>query len=139
MDKKSVMPVFAVAILGCIALMLSVIGGLYTYNTFLADAPAVHAQSTDRASSWTVTSIDGGSGSQLLVVITEAKNPLDEALTSKQMAVYEMKGNNGKCDLYFVGARTLEWDFKFWDEQGKDMSGKGWGPESLQKAFKKKK
>jgi hypothetical protein len=144
MDKKSVLPVMAIALLACVALMLSVIGGLYAYNTFLADAPAVHAQSSDKGPSWTVTAVPNQSGTTMMAVVAEVKNPLDENLgLTKQLAVYEIQGNNGKCDLYFVGARTLEWDFQLWDQSGETMTGKKWGPigirNSLEEAKKKKK
>ena len=139
MDKKSVMPMFAVALLGCIAMMLSVIGGLYAYNTFLAEAPVVHAQGTDRAGKWTVTPISTQSGNQLMAVICETTNPLEQSKNTMQLAVYDIQGNNGRCDLFFVGARTLEYDFKLYDESGKNMNTKGYGPYELKKAVEKAK
>lgn len=135
MDKKTLMPMMAIAFLGCIALMLSVMGGLYAYNTFLAAAPAVHAQAgSDKGPNWTVTPVTVGGNTQLVMVVTEAENPYESGKMTKQMAVYELRGNNGKADLYFVGARTMEYDFKFPDESGKQMTGEKWSPKALKKA-----
>lgn len=135
MEKKSVMPMVAVALLGCIVLMLSVMGGLYAYNTFLASAPAVHAQAgSDKGPNWTVTPVTVGGNTQLVMVITETENPYEAGKQTKQMAVYEVRGNNGKADLYFVAARTMEYDFKFPDLQGQAMNNDKFSPIKLKKA-----
>ncbi|MBE7492151.1 MAG: hypothetical protein HS108_10400 [Planctomycetes bacterium] len=135
MEKKNLLPMVAIALLGCIAVMLSVIGGLYAYNTFLATAPAVHAQAgSDKGPDWTVTPVTVGGNQQLVMVITETENPYETAKKTKQMAVYELRGNNGKCDLYFVGARTMEYDFKFPDLSGQQMNNDKFSPLKLKKA-----
>lgn len=134
MEKKSVVPMLAIALLGCIALMLSVMGGLYAYNTFVATAPAVHAQAgSDKGPNWTVTPVTVGGNTQLVMVITEVENPFESGKTTKQMAVYEVKGNNGKADLYFVAARTMEYDFKFPDIQGVSTNNDKYSPVKLKK------
>lgn len=134
MDKKSVMPMVAVALLGCIALMLSVMGGLYAYNTFLAAAPAVHAQAgSDKGPNWTVTPVTVGGNTQLVMVITETENPFEAGKSTKQMAVYEVRGNNAKAELFFVASRTMEYDFKFPDISGVSTNNKGYSPLALKK------
>lgn len=135
MEKKVILPAVTLALLGCIALMLSIVGGLYAYNTFLAEAPAVHAQAgSDKGPNWTVTPVTVSGSTQLVMVVTEVENPYEAGKQTKQMAVYELRGNNGKCDLFFVGSRTMEYDFKFPDESGKQMTGEKWSPKSLKKA-----
>lgn len=132
MEKKSVMPVVAVALLGCIALMLSVVGGLYAYNTFLGNAERVSAQS-DKGPNWSVTPVTVGGNQQLLVVVTETENPYEQGKTTKQMAVYEVKGNNARAELYFVQARTLEYDFKVPYVKPNETTSK-WEPLEVKKA-----
>ncbi len=113
MDKKTLLPVVSIALLSCIALMLTVIGGLYTYNTFVSDAQPVSAQAgnggTDKGPDWSVTPVTTGGDKQHLVIVRRVDNPYDDG-TAMQMAVYEVTGNNSRAQLYLVGSRLIEYE-----------------------------
>ncbi|MCC6466519.1 MAG: hypothetical protein IT463_14355, partial [Planctomycetes bacterium] len=115
-------------------LMLTVIGGLYAYNTFADSAQPVHAQ-TDRAANWTVTPVVVGGNQEHIVIVTETDNPYEDGKTTKQMAVYELRSNgSGKAQLYFVAARTLAYDFKFPDINDTSTNNDKYSPAKLKKA-----
>ncbi|MCF6227353.1 MAG: hypothetical protein L3J82_01640 [Planctomycetes bacterium] len=134
METKNIRSTIIIGFLGCIALMLSVVGGLYAYNTFIADSTPVQAQ-TDSGKNWSVTNVRVGGDTDLIVVISEEPNPLDENNTTKQMAVYEVKQQGeSRARLYLVGARTLEYDFKFPDISDQSTKGNKYTPIALKKA-----
>lgn len=114
MDKR-VLPIVAVSLLACCALMLSVIGGVYAYNTFAGSAQTVHAAS-DQGPEWTVTPVRIDQNNDYIVVMAKMKNPLDDATNPEtlQMACYQLraKGGDGKAELFFVAARTVTYDLK---------------------------
>ena len=74
METKNIRSTIIIGFLGCIALMLSVVGGLYAYNTFIADSTPVEAQ-TDSGKNWSVTNVRVGGDTDLIVVISEEENP----------------------------------------------------------------
>lgn len=116
MEKKTLVPALTIALLSCIALMLTVIGGLYTYNTFVDNAEPVAAQSSgmDAGPDWTVTPVTVGGDTQYTVICQRVENPYEQGAETLQMAVYEMRQQGtASCELYFIGARTLAYDFKF--------------------------
>ena len=114
MDKK-VLPIVAVALLACCALMLSVIGGIYAYNTFAGSAQPVYAAS-DKGPEWTVTPVRIDQNNDYIVVMSKMKNPMDDANNPEtlQMACYQLRarGADGKAELFFVAARTVTYDLK---------------------------
>lgn len=136
MDKKAILPAVTISLLSCIALMLAVIGGLYTYNTFVADAEPVSAQGnggTDKGPSWSVTPITTGGDKQHLVIVREVENPYGSG-QAMQMAVYEIQGNNATGRLYFVAARLIEYDFQLPYIQDTNTRGDGWEPLEIKQA-----
>jgi hypothetical protein len=140
MDNKGLIPVLAIALLACVALMLTVIGGLYTYNTFVASPQAAYAQSagTDRGPYWTVTPVTVGGNQQYVVVIKEDDNAYEAGVKSLHMAVYEFNpSGQGRTELYFVAARVLEWDTKVPDHSGANTRS-GWKPDDVRKALRKR-
>ncbi|MCG3185143.1 MAG: hypothetical protein ICCCNLDF_03331 [Planctomycetes bacterium] len=137
MEKKTVLPAVTIALLSCIALMLTVIGGLYAYNTFAGSAQPVAAQSsgTDKGPDWSATSVTVGGDQEFIVVIKEVENPYEQGQKATQMAVYEVRPNStAKAELFFVASRLLEYDFKLPDHSGEDSKGKGWSPLGVKKA-----
>lgn len=140
MDRRNAFPVVITALLSCVVLMLAVVGGLYAYNTFVAEAEPVHAQgggASDQGPSWTASVVQVGGNQDYLVIISEEDNPLEEGQKTKQMAVYELKaGGEGKAKLFLVGCRTLAYDFKLVDEQ-EIGSSKKYSPSELKKAIDK--
>lgn len=136
MENKLVLPAVGISLLACIALMLAVIGGLYAYNTFAGDAPAAYAQSsgTDVGPRWTVTPVTVGGNQELLVVVTEDDNMLDPGNKGRQMSVYELRTSGiGKAELYFVGARLLEYDSKLFEHSDVDAR-RNFGVQDVKKA-----
>ncbi|MDC1141966.1 hypothetical protein OAU50_02650 [Planctomycetota bacterium] len=134
MQTTNIRSTLIIGFLGCIALMLSVVGGLYAYNTFIADSAPVQAQ-TDSGKNWSVTNVRVGGDTDYIVVVSEEENPLETGKPTKQMAVYEVKpSGEAKAKLYLVGARTLEYDFKFpYINDESTKSEKNWRPEALKK------
>jgi ABC-type enterochelin transport system ATPase subunit len=54
------------------------------------------------------------------------------------MVVYEIRPNgSGKCELYFVASRLIEYDMKVPDHSGEDSKGKSWNPLAIKKAVEK--
>lgn len=136
MDKKALIPVIGIALLASIALMLTVIGGLYAYNTFAESAGPVQA-ATDNGTGWSVTNLRIGS-EDLIVVVAEGANMYEEGRTSKQMAIYQVKPQgNGRGELYLMAVRNIEYDMKLGYEN-KIQSQKAYTPAKLKEAFKKK-
>ncbi|MHC4841391.1 MAG: hypothetical protein ACYTDT_10650 [Planctomycetota bacterium] len=139
MESTNIRSTLIIGFLGCIALMLSVMGGLYAYNTFIAESGTVEAQ-TDTGKDWSVTNVRVGGDTDYIVVVAETENPLEEGAATKQMAIYEVKqAGEAKAKLYFVGARTLEYDFKLDDVSDQSTKGKGWSPQELKKFIEKSK
>jgi hypothetical protein len=137
MDKKTMLPAVAIALLSCIALMLTVIGGLYAFNTFADDASPVAAQSagTDKGPDWTVTPVTVGGDTQYVVVVQKSENPYEAGKEDLQMAVYELRqSGTAKCDLYFIAARTMAYDFSWPNISGESTNKKSYEPASLKKA-----
>jgi hypothetical protein len=129
MDTKTA-STMGVALLSCIALMLTVIGGLYGYNTFAGGATPVHAQ-TDRGPNWTVTPVSVDGTKQFIVVVTEDSNPFIDVQRTRQMAVYELSSQRrGTAELFFVAARVLEYDSKMAEFGGQDAT-RRWGPREV--------
>jgi hypothetical protein len=142
MEKKAILPAVTIALLSCIALMLTVIGGLYAYNTFAGNAQPVAAQSagTDKGPQWSASSITVGGNQEFMVVIKEVENPYEQGQKATQMAVYEIRtAGTAKADLYFVASRLLEYDFKLPDHSGQDAKGKGFSPLGVKKAVEESK
>jgi hypothetical protein len=140
MDKKTA-STLGIALLGCVAMMLTVIGGLYGYNTFAGNAQPVHAQSgsSDYGPSWTVTAISPDGTKQYIVVVTEDTNPfIGVEGTTRQMSVYELNSrSNGRAQLWFVAARVLEFDSKL-AEFGDQDATRRWGPQDVEKSLPRK-
>lgn len=139
MENKLMLPAVGISLMACIALMLAVIGGLYAYNTFAGSAPAAYAQSsgTDVGPKWTVTPVTVGGNQQLLVVVTEDENMLDPGNQGRQMSVYEVRTSGiGKAELFFVGARLLEYDSKIFDHSDVDAR-RNWAPQDVKNALSK--
>lgn len=142
MEKKTILPAVTIALLSCIALMLTVIGGLFAYNTFAGDAEPVAAQSsgTDKGPSWSATALTVGGDTEFMVIIKEVANPYETGKTATQMNVYEIRpSSTAKAELYFVAARLLEYDFQLPDHSGQDAKGKGWKPLGVKEAIEKSK
>ncbi|MBZ0137974.1 MAG: hypothetical protein K8I27_16580 [Planctomycetes bacterium] len=142
MDKKTILPAVTIALLSCVALMLTVIGGLYAYNTFAGEAQAVEAQSsgTDKGPKWSATALTVGGDTEFMVIIKEVENPYEEGKLATQMAVYEVRpSSTAKAELYFVAARLLEYDFQIPDHSGEDAKGKNWKPLNIKEALEKAK
>jgi hypothetical protein len=136
MDKNTA-STMGVALLGCIALMLTVIGGLYGYNTFAGSAAPVHAQS-DTGPNWTVTAVTPDGTKQFIVVVTEDDNPFIDVARTRQMSVYEINtSSQGRAQLWFVAARVLEYDSKL-AEFGDTDARRRWGPGNVRDALPKK-
>jgi hypothetical protein len=140
MDKKVVLPVVGIALLACVALMLTVIGGLYAYNTFIGTSPAV-AANTDFTPKWTVTPVTVGGDTQFIVVVTEDENTLgDPGQKMRQMSVYEFRpSGTARSDLHFVSARVLEYDSKVPHLSGEQTNRKGFTPPELKRAWEQRK
>lgn len=139
METKNIRSTMIIGFLGCIALMLSVVGGLYAYNTFIAEPVPVQAQ-TDSARDWTVTPVRIGGDTDYICVIAEAENPFEKGQTTKQMAVYEVRqGGEGRGKLWLVGTRTLEYDFKFPYINDKSTKGSKYTPTAMKKESEKAK
>lgn len=137
-EQRKVLPIVGVAIGACIALMLTVIGGLYAYNTFAAKAEPVQAQ-TDVGANWTVTPVTVGGNQEFVVVVTQDKNPYEEGKTGRQMSVYEIRSNGtANAELYFVAARLLEYDSKLPIVSGEKTNSKKWDPLEIKKIVDKK-
>jgi hypothetical protein len=132
MDRKTA-TTLGVAMLGCIAMMLTVIGGLYGFNTFAGGAQDVQAQSSDTGPNWTVTTVSPDGNRQYIVVVTQDTNPfIDEEGPTRQMSVYELHARgNGTAQLWFVAARVLEYDSKIADFGDSDAR-RNWGPREVQ-------
>lgn len=116
MDKK-VLGYVSVALLACCALMLTVIGGLYAYNTFAGSgAPVYAAGGTSTGPDWTVTSLLIDSNNEYIVVVTRTKNPIEDPSNpeSLQMACYQLRarGSDGKAELFLVAVRTITYDLR---------------------------
>jgi uncharacterized protein YxeA len=140
MEKKTILPAVGIALAACIALMLTVIGGLYAYNTFASDAQPAYAQSTEVGPKWTVTSVTVGGNKELIVVITEDENAYDKSTKSRQMSVYEVTSNGtARAELYFVAARLLEYDSKFPFINDQATNKKGFEPINLREQLQKEK
>lgn len=141
MEKKAILPAVTIALLSCVALMLAVIGGLYAYNTFVADAQPVAAQSTDKGPEWSASALTVGGDTQVMVVITKVKNPYDESAgEATQMSVYEIRlSGTAKAELYFVASRLLEYDFQLPDHSDTSAKGKNWTPLGIKEALDKAK
>lgn len=127
MDKK-LLGYVSVALLACCALMLTVIGGLYAYNTFAGSAGPVYAQSgTDVGPDWTVTSVTIDSNNEYIVVVNKSKNPIDDPSlpNSLQMACYQLRarGSDGKAELFLVAARTISYDLRLEWANDKQLGG----------------
>ncbi len=92
MDKK-LLGYVSVALLACCALMLTVIGGLYAYNTFAGSSSPVYAAGTSEGPDWTVTSLLIDSNNEYIVVVTRTKNPIEDPSNpeSLQMACYQLR------------------------------------------------
>lgn len=141
MDRKTIIPAVTIALLSCICLMLTVIGGLYAYNTFAGNAEPVAAQSaTDKGPNWSVNSIRVGGEKDLLVVMKEVANPYEDGKTSNVIAVYDIRSNNeGKAQMYFVASRLIEYDMKVPHHSDEDSKGKSWEPLGVKKAVEESK
>ncbi len=143
MDKKAVLPVVSVALLACCALMLSVIGGIYAYNTFAGSAQPVYAAS-DKGPEWTVTPIRIEANNDYIVVMMKMKNPIDDPTyaESLQMACYQLRsrGSDGKAELFFVAARTVTYDLRIEWANDKELAfdGKKVRPSEIKKLVDKK-
>jgi hypothetical protein len=136
MDRKAIVPAVTIALLACVCLMLTVIGGLYAYNTFAGNAQPVAAQSgTDKGPSWSATSIRVGGDTDFLAVVKEVPNPYEEGKVANVLAVYEVRPNSqGKCEMYFVASRLIEYDLMVPHHSGEDSKGKSWEPINVKKA-----
>jgi hypothetical protein len=141
MDRKAILPAVTIALLSCICLMLTVIGGLYAYNTFAGTAQPVAAQSgTDKGPDWSATSVTVGGDTEYMVVIKEVENPYDAGKMASVMAVYEIKpSSSGKAEMYFVSSRLIEYDLMVPDHSGEDSKGKNWTPLGVKKAIEEAK
>jgi hypothetical protein len=140
MDNKTASTV-GIALLACIALMLTVIGGLYGYNTFAGNAQPVYAQvssPTDRGANWTVSTVSPDGNKQFIVVITQgevAGAGIQGA--TRQMSIYELSSRgNARAQLWFVAARVLEYDAKLAEFHDQDAS-RRWGPQEVKAALPK--
>lgn len=123
MDRKSFIPVAAVAAGACLLVMLTVLIGIFAYQSLVGNAQTVNAQAnnsgTDKGPSWTVTPVTWGDANrEYLVVVAEsdrdfvgmAKRPSAPRPRVKNMAIYRLNPSNNKVEIEFVGARTLEYD-----------------------------
>jgi hypothetical protein len=121
--------------------MLTVIGGLYAYNTFAGSAEPVAAQSgTDKGPEWSTTSLRVGGEKDLLVVMKEVENPYEEGKKANVIAVYDIRSNNeGKAQMYFVASRLIEYDLQIPNHADEDSKGKGWEPLGVKKAVEEAK
>lgn len=113
--NSSVFKMTLMALLVCNALVMSVVGGLYAYNNFLANPEPVHAQDAgaNAARDWTVSSVRVGGDQDFLVVMKKAPNPYDNNADNLQMAVYEIDQSKGTLKL--MSARTTDYDFRIFD------------------------
>jgi hypothetical protein len=137
MDRKVIVPAVTIALLSCICLMLTVIGGLYAYNTFAGGAEPVAAQSsgTDKGPAWSATSLTVGGDTEFLCIVKEVANPYEEGKSANVMAVYEIRPNStGKAEMYFVASRLIEYDLQVPHHSGEDSKGKSWEPLGVKKA-----
>jgi hypothetical protein len=127
-------------LLACIALMLAVIGGTYVYDTLLGKAQPAFADGagTDKGPEWSVTAVKVDANQDYLVVIAEGPSPLDTGTKSKQMAVYQLrpKGQDGKGEIFLVGARTIEYDLRL--EDVGNVNAKDVRPREIKKQLEKK-
>jgi len=142
MDKKTIFPAVTIALLSCVALMLTVIGGLYAYNTFAGEAQPVAAQSsgTDKGPEWSASSLTVGGDTEFMVVIKIVDNPYEEGKDATQMNVYEIRqSGTAKAELYFVASRLLEYDFQLPDHSDTPAKGKNWTPLAIKDALNKSK
>ncbi len=137
-EKKAILPVVGIALLSCIALMLTVIGGLYAYNTFASGAQPVYAQ-TDVGPKWTVTPVTVGGNQQYIVVVCEDENMFERGEPGRHMSVYEIRQKgNARGELYLVAARVIEYDSKLGYINDEATNTKGFTPMELKKALDKK-
>jgi hypothetical protein len=68
----------------------------------------------DAGPDWTVTPVTVGGDTQYTVICQRVKNPYEDGKETLQMAVYELRQKGtASCELYFIGARTLAYDFKW--------------------------
>ena len=142
MDKKTIFPAVTIALLSCVALMLTVIGGLYAYNTFAGDAQPVAAQSsgTDKGPAWSATALTVGGDTEFMCIVKEVDNPYEDGKVATQMAVYEVRqSGTAKAELYFVASRLLEYDFQLPDHSDTAAKGKNWTPLKIKEAVEKSK
>lgn len=140
-EKKAILPVVGIALLSCIALMLTVIGGLYAYNTFAGSAQPAYAQSsgTDVGPKWTVTPVTVGGNQQYIVVVCEDENMFERGAPGRHMSVYEIRQKgNARGELYLVAARVIEYDSKLGYINDEATNTKGFHPMELKKALDKK-
>ncbi len=144
MNKNAMLPTVGMALLACIALMLTVIGGLYGYNTFAGGAQPAYAQATgssgtDRGPSWTVTPVTVGGNTQYVVIVAEEDNTYEAGKKSKVMTVYDLKSTGtAKAEMYLVATRLLEYDGKFPYINDTQTNKKGYEPIEMKKALEKK-
>lgn len=142
MDRKAIVPAVTIALLACVCLMLTVIGGLYAYNTFAGNAQPVAAQSsgTDKGPDWSATSLTVGGDTEFLCVIKEMPNPYKDGERANMIAVYEVRPNStGKAEMYFVASRLIEYDLQVPHHSGADSKGKGFEPINLKKTVEESK
>lgn len=116
MDKK-LLGYVSVALLACCALMLTVIGGLYAYNTFAGSSSPVYAAGgTSEGPDWTVNSLLIDQNNEYIVVVTRTKNPIEDPSNpeSLQLACYQLRnrGSEGKAELFLVAVRTITYDLR---------------------------
>ncbi len=141
MEKKTILPAVGIALAACIALMLTVIGGLYAYNTFASGAQPAYAQSsgTDTGPKWTVTPVTVGGNQQYIVVVCEDENMFDSG-PARQMSVYEVRQKgNARGEVYLVATRVLEYDSKLGYLNDEQTTGKGYTPLGIKEALEKEK
>lgn len=122
MDRKSLLPLAGIAVGACLMLMLTVVIGLFAYNTLVGNAQLVNAQTnpgTDKGPSWTITPVNWGDANrQYLVVIAESdrdyvvlgKRNATPRPRVKNMAVYRLNPQSDHVAIEYVGARTIEYD-----------------------------
>lgn len=143
MDKK-VLGYVSVALLACCALMLTVIGGIYAYNTFAGSAAPVYA-ATDKGTDWSVNSLLIDQNNEYIVVVTRTKNPIDDPSNPEtlQMACYQLRarGSEGKAELFLVAARTITYDLRLEWVNDKELGGdpKKVSPREIKKILDKEK
>jgi hypothetical protein len=141
MDRKVILPAVTIALLSCVCLMLTVIGGLYAYNTFAGNAEPVAAQSgTDKGPNWSATSITVGGDTEFLCIVKEVPNPYEDGKMGNVMAIYEVRPNSqGKAEMFFVCSRLIEYDLMVPHHSGEDSKGKSWEPLGVKKAVEESK